>query len=147
MTLSRRTLLIASPLIAWAAAAPARAASFTFYRGTGCECCHKWVQAMTDAGLQINLLDIADMAPVHARLNVPEALLGCHAGEIDGYAIEGHVPPLDILRLLHDRPAGRGLAVPGMPLGSPGMEMGAKEPYQVLLFQADGTTSMFAQYG
>ena len=147
MSLTRRTLLVAAPLVTLVMAKEAFAASYTFYRSSGCECCRKWAQAMTAAGLDINLTDIADMAPIHARLGVPEALQGCHAGEIDGYAIEGHVPPADVLRLLRDRPAGRGLAVPGMPLGSPGMDFGGNEPYQVLLYQTDGKSTVFASYG
>jgi len=147
MKLTRRTLLIATPLLGLLRTQTALAGGYLFFRSSGCECCHKWAQAMTDAGLPVNLTDVADMTPVHTRLNAPEALQGCHAGEIDGYAIEGHVPPLDVLRLIQERPTARGLAVPGMPLGSPGMELGAHEPYKVLLFQANGETTVFASYG
>ena len=103
--------------------------------------------ALVDAGLLVDLSDVDDMAPVHNRLGVPEKLQGCHAGEIDGYVIEGHVPPLDVLRLLRDRPAARGLSVAGMPQGAIGMETGTSDPYQVLLFKADGSSTVFAGYG
>ncbi len=147
MTLTRRSFVIALPSLLAATAQSARAAGITIYRNAGCGCCHKWSEAMAEAGLPVSLSDVDDMAPVHARLGVPEALQGCHAGEIDSYVIEGHVPPIDILRLLRDRPKARGLSVAGMPQGSPGMETGTNDPYQVLLFQADGQSTVFARYG
>ena len=147
MTLTRRSLIVAGSLALLAKPVTALAANVTVYRLSGCGCCHKWSELMVEAGLPVTLSDVDDMAPVHARLGVPEALQGCHAGEFGGYVIEGHVPPKDILRLLTDKPAARGLSVAGMPQGSPGMETGAKDPYQVLLFRRDGTTSVFASYG
>ena len=124
MTLTRRTLLVAVPVLVGSLSRNAIAARATIYRNAGCGCCHKWAEAMADAGLPVDLSDVDDMAPVHNRLGVPEKLQGCHAGEIDGYVIEGHVPPLDVLRLLRDRPAARGLSVAGMPHGAIGMETG-----------------------
>lgn len=98
-------------------------------------------------GFDVQLVDTDDLTAVHNRLGVPEALQGCHVGELVGYVISGHVPAEDIRRLLSERPVARGLAVPGMPAGSPGMETGSEsEPYQVFLFRADGSTSIFASY-
>lgn len=147
MTLTRRTLLTALPALAALGPLPALAANPTIYRDAGCGCCHKWSLAMADAGLPVVLVDADDMAAVHAKLGVPETLRGCHAGEIAGYVIEGHVPPKDILRLLQERPAARGLAVTGMPQGSVGMETGTIDPYEVLLFQGNGSSTVFAKYG
>ncbi len=147
-SLSRRTILacLASGLVM-----PPRfalAAAVVFYRNPGCDCCHKWAEAMKAAEFAISLEDSDDLAAYQTKLGVPEALHGCHAGVIDGYAISGHVPPEDIKRLLAERPQGAGLAVPGMPMGSPGMEMGdEKEAFEVLLFQADGSTGVFARHG
>jgi hypothetical protein len=82
-----------------------------------------------------------------ARYGIPEALGSCHTGVIEGYAIEGHVPAREIKRLLAERPKARGLAVPGMPVGSPGMEGKRSDPYEVLLVLADGSAKVYARYG
>lgn len=102
---------------------------------------------MAAAGLPVALEDSEDLSAISAKLGIPADLQGCHVGEIDGYIISGHVPPADITRLLQERPQARGLLVPGMPMGSPGMEMsGQTEPYDVLMLMADGTTKVFARY-
>lgn len=143
-----RRLFLAGLMLPLAALGPAWATGRpVVYRTPGCGCCHKWAQAMAEAGLGVDLRDVDDLAAVQAGLGVPEALRGCHAGEMAGYVLSGHVPPGDVQRLLAERPAGRGLAVPGMPVGSPGMEGDAPEPYEVLLFQADGSSSVFARHG
>jgi len=147
MILTRRSLIAAGSLAALTWPSSAHAASVTIYRMSGCGCCHKWSELMAEAGLPVTLSDVDDMAAIHSRLGVPDALQGCHAGEIGGYVIEGHVPPKDILRLLTDKPAARGLSVAGMPQGSPGMETATTDPYQVLLFQTDGTSKVYASYG
>jgi hypothetical protein len=129
------------PRMAFAAGLP------VFYRNAGCGCCHTWTGHMEKAGMPVDLQDTDDMAAAAAKLGIPEALAGCHVGEIGGYAISGHVPPADIKRLLAEKPQARGLAVPGMPMGSPGMEAGGQsEPYEVLLFKADGSSERFAAY-
>ena len=151
MTMTRRVAvggLASVPLLlAGAAGGVFAAAPMTVWRTPGCGCCHKWAGAMATAGLPVALVDVDDLSSVQSRLGVPEALQGCHAGEIGGYVVSGHVPPADVQRLLAERPAGRGLAVPGMPVGSPGMEGGTPERYDVLLFQADGTSRVFATHG
>ena len=133
------------------AALPVRqvlAADPMFYRYPGCGCCEAWTQRMAEAGLAVAMADRDDLTAYSASLGIPAGLEGCHVGEIDGYVISGHVPPEDIRRLLAEKPAARGLLVPGMPMGSPGMEMGDhKDRYDVLLLAADGTTSVFASHG
>ena len=146
--LSRR-LLLASLLVL--SVAPARrvfAATPAFFRNPGCGCCEVWTQRMAEAGLPVAMEDRNDLGAYSLQLGIPAGLEGCHVGEIDGYVISGHVPPDDIKRLLADKPKARGLLVPGMPMGSPGMEMGDhKDRYDVLLLAADGTTSVFASHG
>jgi hypothetical protein len=91
--------------------------------------------------------DVKDPAVYRARFGIPEALGGCHTGVVEGYALEGHVPAHEIKRLLADRPKARGLAVPGMPAGSPGMEGDRSVPYDVLLVLPDGSNRVYARYG
>ncbi|MFN4141579.1 DUF411 domain-containing protein [Aestuariivirga sp.] len=96
----------------------------------------------------MTLIDSENLAGESAKLGIPQGLEGCHVGEIEGYVISGHVPPEDIKRLLAEKPDARGLLVPGMPVGSPGMEMeGQAERYDVLLLGRDGRTSVFASHG
>jgi hypothetical protein len=112
-----------------------------------CGCCEAWVEHLRGAGFAVDVSETAQMSRVKARLGVPQALASCHTAEVGGYAIEGHVPAVEIKRLLAERPAGRGLAVPGMPVGSPGMELKGLEPdtYEVVLFGANGQRT-FARY-
>ena len=102
-----------------------------------CGCCGAWAEHLRASGFAVDLRDVTDLAPVKARLGVPSDLAACHTAEVGGYVIEGHVPASAIRRLLtrEDRP-GKGLAVPGMPAGSPGMEVprAAPEEYTVILF-------------
>lgn len=106
----------------------------TVYRKPSCGCCHKWVDHLTAAGFAVTVKDMANFNAIKAELGVPAELASCHTAEIGGYVIEGHVPAGAIKRLLAERPTGRGLAVPGMPIGSPGMEGGTPEVYDVILF-------------
>jgi hypothetical protein len=126
----------------------AEAAAPVFYTSPGCGCCHAWTDRMAAAGMPVSLVDSENLAGESAKLGIPQGLEGCHVGEIDGYAISGHVPPEDIKRLLTEKPDARGLLVPGMPVGSPGMEMdGQTERFDVLLLGRDGKTSVFASHG
>jgi hypothetical protein len=99
-------------------------------------------------GFEVATVEVPDMAAIKSRHGVPAELEGCHTGEVDGYIIEGHVPAEDLRRLLAERPEVKGLSVPGMPLGSPGMEMptGETEHYDVLTFDEDGKTTVFSQH-
>ena len=118
------------------------------HKSPTCGCCVLWAEKMQAAGFTVEVRDVADLSPIKQRLGVPQASASCHTAEIGGYFVEGHVPAQDIERLLAERPDARGLAVPGMPLGSPGMEhpSGTIQPYEVLLVKQDGTTEVFATH-
>lgn len=129
---------------------PASAAptAMTVHKSPSCGCCTKWMDHVTGQGLATEVQSAPDVLAVQKRLGVPEGLYSCHVAEVGGYLIVGHVPADDIKRLLKDKPAARGIAVPGMPVGSPGMEHdGHVQAYDTVLFQADGTTSLFARHG
>ena len=114
-----------------------------------CGCCHLWVEHMQQAGFQVEIHDVDDLGPVKERVGVPYGKGSCHTAEVGGYFVEGHVPAEDVKRLLAERPAAKGLTVPGMPMGSPGMETpdGRVQPYVVELVAKDGSTSPFARHG
>lgn len=113
-----------------------------------CGCCGLWVKHMRAAGFTLEVHDMANMNPVKERVGVPPGKGSCHTAEVAGYFIEGHVPAEDVKRLLAERPAARGLAAPGMPMGSPGMlaAPGHGQPYDVLLVAEDGSTSVYARH-
>ena len=150
MTTRRSFLVTAAAPTTFGMIAPLKAVAVdmpVFWRSPGCGCCHVWTERMAEAGMPVTLKDSDDLTALSAKLGIPPGLEGCHVGEIEGYVVSGHVPPEDIRRLLAEKPAGRGLLVPGMPVGSPGMEMGEqKDRYDVLLLAADGTTSVFATH-
>ena len=117
------------------------------HKDPNCGCCQSWADIAQAAGHQVQIVNEADMAAVKARLGVPEELGSCHTTEVAGITVEGHVPIEAVERVLRERPQGlRGLAVPGMPAGSPGMETpdGRREPFQVIAFFEDGRTSAYA---
>lgn len=123
-----------------------QAADMTVYRDPSCGCCEAWAEIARQAGYRVALVDRPDMPALKAKLGVPEALASCHTATVGGYAIEGHVPLEAVAQLLKDKPKGtRGIAVPGMPRGSPGMEMpdGSKDAFQVMAFDATGKTNVF----
>jgi hypothetical protein len=127
--------------------ATAELPSVRAYHNPGCTCCHGWAKHMETAGFKMTLTEDPDLAAKQRALGVPEALTGCHFARVGPYLITGHVPSEDVLRLLAQKPNARGLALPGMPLGSPGMEMGSEvEKYSVLIFFADGTSKIFSQH-
>lgn len=148
--LTRRTFLLSTTATVALAATglPAKAASGTLevYKTPWCGCCTAWVDHMRDAGFEVRVTELDDLEPLKSAHGIPTDLASCHTALIGGYAIEGHVPAADVARLLKERPEAAGLAVPGMPMGSPGMEMaGHTEPYDVVLF-GPGTRSVFARY-
>ena len=107
------------------------------YKTPSCGCCGAWVDHMRSAGFQVLVTDITDLRPIKNKFGVVPELRACHSAVIDGYVIEGHVPAREVMRLLKDRPKAIGLAVPGMPIGSPGMEQGSRrDPFQVILFSS-----------
>ena len=149
LNVSRRTLVrsiiavVAAPVVATKAEA---ARSMIVHRDPSCDCCESWASQIRKAGIAVTIVDESDMSAVKTRLRVPGALESCHTAEIEGYVIEGHVPATAILRLLEERPEVIGLAAPGMPAGSPGMETAASpEVYDVVLFSGAGA-KLFARY-
>lgn len=142
----RRTVLRAAAAAAIAVLARnALAAGETIevWKSPDCGCCAEWVKHLQANGFKVKVNDTGNNA-VRARLGMPSKLGSCHTAQVGGYVIEGHVPAPDIKRLLAEKPAALGLAVPGMPIGSPGMEMGdRRDPYDVLLIGRDGGTRVF----
>ena len=129
-------------------ATPAALPRMTVHKTPTCGCCGAWIDHVQKAGFTVDVHDMDDLGPVKERLGVPYAKGSCHTAEVGGYVIEGHVPAEDIKRLLEEKPDARGLVLPGMPLGSPGMEVpeGRQQPYTVELVHHDGTTEPFAQH-
>lgn len=147
--ISRRSAILGSvAAVATASSARAQDAPMTVYKSPTCGCCSGWVMHARRAGFAIRIVDVADLAPVKTRLGIPAALASCHTSVAGPHVFEGHVPLRDVRAFLA-RPRGLGLAVPGMPVGSPGMESrdGSTEPYQVLAFDRQGRTRVFARYG
>lgn len=149
--LSRRVLLAIAPvlLIAVGCAQAAKTQEIVVYKTPWCGCCKAWVTRMTQAGFSPLVKELQDLAPVRERYGIPFALSSCHTGVIGGYVIEGHVPPGDVARLLKERPKAIGLTVPGMPIGSPGMEQasGVIEPFDtLLLLDRSGRIQVFARH-
>lgn len=123
----------------------AQSIDVTLYASEDCGCCHKWADHMTTAGFKVEKHLMQDVSSKKDALLVPEALRSCHTAEVGGYVFEGHVPAGQIKRFLAERSDFRGLAAPGMPGGSPGMEDSPKVAYEVLAFRADGTTRVYAR--
>ena len=145
--LRRRLLIAFAPLAFLACAESAVAATLAVTKTAYCGCCKHWVEHMKKAGFTVDVRDVEDVGPTARRLGVPDKLRSCHTAEIDGYAIEGHVPAADVRRLLAERPDAAGIAVPGMVMGSPGMEHGDhREAYQTILFDKTGKTRVFASH-
>ncbi len=141
---TRRTMLVmtASAVAGFATGAGAQSKStIKVWKDPNCGCCTGWVEHLRSNGFVATVTNSADMQAVKVRLGVPEELASCHTAEIAGYIVEGHVPAPAIRRLLSEKPAARGLAVPGMPIGSPGMEGGTPEVYEVILFGKDHPVS------
>jgi hypothetical protein len=132
---------LGAPFIA-SAAAPV----IEVYKSASCGCCTGWVDHLKANGFTVKVQNVANPSDYREKFGMPNELGSCHTGMVQGYAIEGHVPASEIRRLLAERPKARGLAVPSMPMGSPGMEGHRKDPYDVLLVQASGRTSIYTHY-
>ncbi len=132
-------LLVSMPMNA---AAP----RVSVFKTPSCGCCSKWVQHLQAKGFDVEVHETPSTAEYRQKYGVPDKLKSCHTAVVGGYAIEGHVPAGDIQRLLSSRPKAKGLAVPGMPAGSPGMEGARSDAYSVILFGEDGGTSVFQEY-
>ena|SRR6266481_4149168 len=113
----------------------------TVHKDPTCGCCSGWVQHLQKAGFETKVRDTRDLDAVKRKLGVPDDLAACHTAEVSGYVVEGHVPAAALKRFLAEKPDATGLAVPGMPIGSPGMEGGNPEPYEVVLFGPAGRRS------
>ena len=152
--MDRRRLLLSAAgavaaLVAPAFAKPAAPLAIKVYKDPSCGCCEAWVEHLKTAGFATTVEERDDLTELKERLGVPNDLASCHTGVINGYAIEGHVPAADIKRLVKMRAKGKGLAVPGMPVNSPGMEMAGapNQRYTVWLFQKNGKRRAFAKHG
>ena len=119
------------------------------WKDPSCGCCKDWIALMEQAGFSVRVSDIGNKG-VRARLGLPASLGSCHTARVGRYVVEGHVPAREIKRLLRDKPDALGLTVPGMKVGSPGMDgpayQGRKDPYDVLLVRRDGSTSVYQSY-
>ena len=124
----------------------AEAEDMIVYKSPTCGCCSEWIKHLEEHGFSVKAEDLRNVNPIKAELGVPNKLRSCHTAKIGDYVIEGHVPAQEITRLLKDKPQVNGLAVPGMPMGSPGMEGPRKDRYDVLTFDKNGKSSVYASY-
>jgi hypothetical protein len=131
-----------------ASAAAPKPTPITVYKDPSCGCCKNWVEHLRANGFAPDVHDRSDMDALKDSLGVPAAMRSCHTGVVEKYVIEGHVPSADVKKLLATKPAKTmGLAVPGMPAGSPGMEMGGRvDRYDVIAFAPGGATRIFARH-
>lgn len=149
--LNRRLLLGAALFVGMtgtACAQTSRSRNLTVFKTPTCACCDAWIAHMQEAGFRTTITVLPSLQSVRSSRGMPDALASCHTGLIEGYLVEGHVPAPDVIRLLAERPTAVGLAVPAMPLGSPGMEtpQGRKDPYDTLLVLRSGATRVFARH-
>lgn len=123
-------------------------ASFTMFKNPGCMCCDAWAEHMESSGYEVEIKPIDNLAAFKFSNKVPNDMGSCHTSVIDGYVVEGHVPAADVDRLLKEQPDAKGIAVPGMPTGSPGMEVPGRqaEAYDVMIFKEDGSRKVYASH-
>lgn len=147
MKIAIRTFLAGSMIIGALSGSGSHAAATTIdvYKSPTCKCCAKWVDHMRANGFTVNTHDVGNKE-ARERAGISTTLGSCHTAMVDGYAIEGHVPAQDVKRFLKERPAAIGLAVPGMPHGSPGMEGARSDPYNVLLIDKQGDTKVYSRH-
>jgi len=147
--MKRKGAILAAAVLGFTLPLPAYAQQTVIevYKSPYCGCCTDWIKHLKQNGFAVRAHDVGDASAYRAKFGVPYALGSCHTARAGGYAIEGHVPAREIKRLLAEKPKAKGLAAPSMPLGSPGMEGPRSDPYEVLLFQADGKYSVYQKYG
>lgn len=138
---------LAGLALGFTAATAAAAPAVEVWRDPSCGCCAAWVTYLREHGYAVLVHEDAAMAGIKAKFGVPTTAASCHTARIGSYVVEGHVPVEDIQRLLQEHPQARGLAAPGMPMGSPGMDMGTPERYAVVLIGMDGSVRPFAIHG
>jgi hypothetical protein len=144
----------ATPDARTASATPASPASNTglaeqtlvVYKTPTCGCCKGWVKSMENAGFKVEVHDLPDLASIKSAAGVPDSLQACHTARIGGYVVEGHVPAADIRRMLAERPDIAGIATPGMPMGSPGMEGAYADHYDVMTFGGNARSTVYASH-
>ncbi|WP_045223349.1 DUF411 domain-containing protein [Methyloterricola oryzae] len=125
----------------------AKPVEVTVHRSPSCGCCGKWIEHMRNSGFVIKDIKESDMDAVKRRAGVPKVLESCHTAELGGYVVEGHVPAKDIKKMLNEKAAFLGLAAPGMPAGSPGMEMGGhKDDFSVIAFDKQGNADIYVEH-
>jgi hypothetical protein len=142
-------LLLTVLLLLGAAALAHAGAEVHVYRAEGCDCCGKWAEHLRSSGFKVRLHNLSSgrLSRLKTEAGVGDQYASCHTAKVEGYVIEGHVPAADVERLLRERPDAVGLSVPGMPIGSPGMEAGdTKEPYEVLLLKRDGSAETYTKH-
>ncbi|MFC7738544.1 DUF411 domain-containing protein [Roseomonas sp. GCM10028921] len=145
---SRRAILglgLAAAALPLGMAGAAQVPRIEVWKDATCGCCEGWVRHMSAAGFEANVHDVADLQAIKVVRGVPDALQSCHTAVVDGYVIEGHVPAADVRRLLAERPRAKGLAAPGMPPSSPGMDIPGT-PYEVVLFGGTGGDRIWARH-
>ncbi len=149
IALSRRRIILAlvgvAPLYLGVRANAAALPEVVVHRDPSCGCCGAWAEHLRRTGFPVKIVETPNLNAIKERLGVPADLISCHTAEVAGYVVEGHVPAGAIQRLLAEKPLARGLAVPGMPSGSPGMEGAAPETYEVMVFGQQGRR-VFARY-
>ncbi|WP_331001617.1 DUF411 domain-containing protein [Methylicorpusculum oleiharenae] len=146
--MNRKLLALVMPLsIIFQSAIAENTKEILVYRSPTCSCCGKWLEHLKQNNFEVKDIVTEDMDQVKAKLGVPKQLASCHTAVIDGYVVEGHVPAADIEKMLKDKPRIAGISVPGMPMGTPGMEMGGrKDPYQVISFDKDNNQQIYNSY-
>lgn len=136
--------LLSSPLMGVAATQPEH---ITVWKTPNCGCCKEWVAHLRKNGFEVVTNDVQDTAPMRQKAGMPEKFASCHTATLAGYVLEGHVPAKEIRRLLREKPKALGLAVPGMPVGSPGMEIGSsRDAFDVMLVSPSGGSRVYQSY-
>ncbi len=144
--------MAAGAALAFVASARAQSAQplVVVWKSPACGCCKDWVHHLESSGFRVKTVEVQSTAAARARMQIPERLGSCHTAAVGGYALEGHVPAREVRRLLAERPDAVGLAVPGMPIGSPGMDGpeygGRRDRYDVLLVAKDGSARSYRSY-
>ena len=144
----RNTLAAIASLVLLAISSPSQSSGplITVFKTPTCACCGKWVEHLKANGFTVKVQEVNDTSAYERQYRVPRSMVSCHTAVVNGYTIEGHVPAAEIKRLLSERPKAVGLAVPGMPVGSPGMEAARSETYSVVIFDESGHGSVYAHY-
>mgnify|MGYP005811876003 CR=1 FL=1 len=153
LTKSRIAAFLAAVLLMPAAVMPVARAAETaplpvmkVWKTPTCGCCGKWVRHMENAGFRVEVTDLDSVDAIRAENGIPVRYSSCHTATVGGYAIEGHVPASDVRRLLAEKPDAIGIAAPGMPAGSPGMDVPSSPPYDVVQINKDGSATVFATH-